>query len=101
MFRRLVATLGVLALAVALALIAWPQLLTLQRAPVLALAVSFRGAAGAVALAAAVVLTAIGLVMHRLRRGLGVVALLLVAFAASEVGVLVVRGVGAPDVPVA
>jgi endonuclease/exonuclease/phosphatase (EEP) superfamily protein YafD len=99
-FRRLVATLGVLALAAVLALVAWPQLLSLQRAPVAALAVSFRGAAAALALAIAVVLTAVGLVLHGKRRGLGVLALLLVAFAAAEAGVLVVRGVGAPDVPV-
>lgn len=101
MFGRFVATLGVLALAAVLALVAWPQLLDLQRSPVLALAVSFRGAACAVALGAAVVLTLIGFVLHRLRRGLGVVALLLVAFAVAEAGVLVSRGIGAPDVPVA
>ncbi|GAA2748878.1 endonuclease/exonuclease/phosphatase family protein [Amnibacterium kyonggiense] len=101
MFRRFVAIVAFVALAAALTLVAWPQLLGLQRAPVLALAVSFRGAAAAAALAVAVVLTAVGLVLHRLRRGLGVLALLLVAFAAAEAGVLVVRGVGAPDVPVA
>ena len=67
-----------------------------------ALAVSFRGAAALVAaVVVAVVLTAIGLVLHRLRRGLGVLALLLVAFAVAEGGVLLSRGIGAPDVPVA
>jgi endonuclease/exonuclease/phosphatase (EEP) superfamily protein YafD len=101
MLRRFVMTLVVLVLAAALALVAWPEALDLQRAPVLALAVSFRGAAAVAAAGVAVVLTAIGLVLHRLRRGLGVVALLLVAFAVAQGGVLLVRGVGAPDVPVA
>lgn len=95
------ATLAVLVLAAALVLVAWPQLLGLQRAPVAALAVSFRGAAALAAAGVAVVLTAVGLVLHRLRRGLGVLALLLVAFALAEGGVLLTRGIGAPDVPVA
>jgi endonuclease/exonuclease/phosphatase (EEP) superfamily protein YafD len=99
--RRLVATLAVLALAAALVLVAWPELLGLQRSPVVALAVSFRGAAALVAVGGAVVLTAVGFVVHRVRRGLGVLALLLVAFAVAEGGVLVSRGIGAPDVPVA
>lgn len=101
MLRRTLATLGALVLAGALALAAWPQLLGLQRGPVAALVVSFRGAEGLVALIAAVVLTLVGFVLHRLRRGIGVVALLLVAFAVAEGGVLVVRGIGAPDVPTA
>lgn len=101
MFRRFVATLGVLALAAVLALVTWPQLLELQRAPVFVLAVSFRGATAVLALGVAVVLTLVGFVLHRLRRGIGLVALVLVAFAVAEGGVLVVRGVGAPDMPVA
>jgi endonuclease/exonuclease/phosphatase (EEP) superfamily protein YafD len=101
MLRRLVATLAALVLAAALVLVAWPEALGLQRAPVAALAVSFRGAAAVAAAGVAVVLTAVGLVSHRLRRGLGVLALLLLAFAVAEGGILLSRGIGAPDVPVA
>jgi endonuclease/exonuclease/phosphatase (EEP) superfamily protein YafD len=99
--RRFVATLVVVAAAAVLVLVAWPEALGLQRAPVAALAVSFRGAAVVVALVLVVVLTAVGHVLHPLRRFLGVLSLLLVAFAVAVSGVLVVRGVGAPDVPVA
>ncbi|WP_375405299.1 endonuclease/exonuclease/phosphatase family protein [uncultured Amnibacterium sp.] len=101
MLRRFVATLVAVALIALLALVAWPEALGLQRAPVAALAVSFRGAAVLVALGLAVVLTAVGHVLLPLRRLLGVLALVLVAFAVGVSGVLVVRGVGAPDIPVA
>ena len=101
MLRRFVATLVVVVVVAVLVLVAWPEALELQRAPVAALAVSFRGAAVLVALGLAVVLTAIGHVLHRLRRLLGVLSLVLVAFAVAVTGVLLARGVGAPDVPVA
>jgi endonuclease/exonuclease/phosphatase (EEP) superfamily protein YafD len=100
-FRRALAIAVAVVLAAVLALVAWPQLLDLQRAPVAALAVSFRGAAVLAAIGVAVVLTALGFVLHRSRRFLGTVSLVLVAFAVAVSGVLVVRGVGAPDVPVA
>jgi endonuclease/exonuclease/phosphatase (EEP) superfamily protein YafD len=99
--RRFVATLVVLVLAAGLAVVAWPQVLDLQRAPVAALAVSFRGAAVLAAVGVAVVLTAVGLVVHRIRRFLGVVSLVLIGFALAVTGVLLSRGIGAPDVPVA
>jgi endonuclease/exonuclease/phosphatase (EEP) superfamily protein YafD len=99
--RRFVATLVVAMVVAVLVLVAWPEVLDLQRAPVAALAVSFRGAAALVALGLAVVLTAVGHVLHRVRRLLGVLSLVLVAFAVAVTGVLLTRGVGAPDVPVA
>lgn len=101
MFRRLVAIVLVVAVAAVLALVAWPEALGLQRAPGAALAVSFRGAAAAAAVVVALVLTAVGLVLHPLRRLLGVLALLLLAFAVAVSAVLLTRGVGAPDLPVA
>lgn len=101
MLRRLVATLVVVAVAAALTLVAWPQLLESQRAPVAALAVSFRGAAVLAAVGVAVVLTASGLVLPGLRTLLGALALLLVGFSVAVAGVLLARGIGAPDVPVA
>jgi endonuclease/exonuclease/phosphatase (EEP) superfamily protein YafD len=100
-FRRLLTIAAVVAVAVVLALVAWPEVLDLQRAPVAALAVSFRGASIVGAVGVAVVLVAIGFVLHRARRLLGVLALLLVGYVVAVSGVLLVRGVGAPDVPVA
>lgn len=101
MLRRLVSIVLVAVVAAGLVLLAWPELLDLQRAPVAALAVSFRGASVVAAVGLAVVLTAVGFVLHGARRLLGVLALLLVAFALAEGGVLLSRGIGAPDVPVA
>ncbi|WP_375389777.1 endonuclease/exonuclease/phosphatase family protein [uncultured Amnibacterium sp.] len=101
MLRRVTAVALVVGLAAVLGIVAWPQLLDLQRAPVAALAVSFRGASAVAAVGVAVVLTLIGFVLHRSRRFLGAVALVLVAFAVAVAGVQLSRGVGAPDVPVA
>ncbi|GAA4736917.1 endonuclease/exonuclease/phosphatase family protein [Amnibacterium soli] len=101
MFRRILATLLVVAVAAVLALVAWPELLGLQRAPFLALAVSFRGGAVVAAVVLAVLLTAVGLVLHGPQRLLGALALVLLAFAVAVSGVQLTRGVGAPDVPVA
>ena len=101
MIRRAAAIAFMLAVAVVLALLAWPEALGLQRAPVAALAVSFRGATALVAFGLAVVLVAIGFVLHRMRPMVGTLALLLVVYAASVGGIMLVRGIGAPDVPVA
>ena len=101
MLRRLVSIVLVAVVAAGLVLLVWPELLDLQRAPVAALAVSFRGASVVAAVGVAVVLTAVGFVLHRSRRLLGVLSLLLVALAVAEAGVLLSRGIGAPDVPVA
>ena len=101
MFRRFLTIASVVVVAAVLALVAWPQVLELQRAPVAALAVSFRGASIVGAVVVAVVLTAIGFVLHGARRLLGVLALLLLGYAVAVSGVLLVRGIGAPDVPVA
>ena len=101
MLRRLVVIALVVVVTAALVLVAWPEVLGLQRAPVAALAVSFRGASVVAAVVGAVVLTAVGFVLHRLRVLLGVLALLLVGYSVAVTGVLLVRGIGAPDVPVA
>lgn len=101
MLRRLVVIALVVVVTAALVLVAWPEALGLQRAPVAALAVSFRGASVVAAVVGAVVLTAVGFVLHRLRVLLGVLALLLVGYSVAVTGVLLVRGIGAPDVPVA
>lgn len=96
---RLVAAALAVVIAAALGLLAWPQALGLQRGPLAAQAVSFRGAGVLAALGVAVVLTALGHVSRRFRRLAGALALVLVAYAVAVTGVLVVRGVGAPDLP--
>lgn len=101
MFRRAAAIAFVLAVAAGLALLAWPEALGLQRAPVAALAVSFRGATALLAFALAIVLVAVGFVLHRMRPMVGILSLLLVVYSASVGGVMLLRGIGAPDVPVA
>lgn len=101
MFRRAAAIAFVLAVAAVLALVAWPEALGLQRAPVAALAVSFRGATALLAFGLAVVLVAVGFVLHRMRPVAGILALLLVVYAASVGAIMLARGIGAPDVPVA
>jgi endonuclease/exonuclease/phosphatase (EEP) superfamily protein YafD len=100
-FRRLLATLLVVVVAAVLALVAWPEALGLQRAPFFALAVAFRGGAVVATVVLAVLLTAIGLVLHRLRTLLGALALVLLAFAVAVGAIQLTRGVGAPDMPVA
>lgn len=101
MLRRSAAIALVLAVAAVLALLAWPQLAGLQRGPLAAQAVSFRGATIAVAALTAIALTAVGLVLHRTRSILGGLALVLLLYAAAVGGLLLVRGIGAPDLPTA
>ncbi len=100
MTRRLLAIAVVVLTVAVLGVLAWPEALDLQRAPVAALAVSFRGATALVALGLALVITAAGFVLHRMRPFLGVIALLLVGYALATGGVLLARGIGAPDLPV-
>jgi endonuclease/exonuclease/phosphatase (EEP) superfamily protein YafD len=98
-FRRLLAVLVVVVLVAALAVVAWPEALGLQRRELVAQAVSFRGATAVVAVGIAVLLTALGFVLHRARVLLGVVALVLLVFAGAEAALLLQRGIGAPDMP--
>lgn len=102
MFGRLAAITFVVIVALGLAVLAWPEALGLQRAPVVALAVSFRGATALVAVGVAVLLTAVGFLLHSRRRPVvGSLTLVLIAYALIVGGILVMRGIGAPDVPVA
>ncbi len=96
---RLAAAALIVVLTAGLGVLAWPQALDLQRAAGAAQAVSFRGATVIAALGVAVVATALGHVLPGLRRLAGVLALVLVVYAAGVAAVLLVRGIGAPDVP--
>ncbi|MFD1720218.1 endonuclease/exonuclease/phosphatase family protein [Amnibacterium endophyticum] len=96
---RLRSVAAVALLAAVLGLLAWPQVLDLQRGPVAAQAVSFRGATAVAAVGGAVVLSALGHLTRRFRRLAGALALVLVAYAVAVTGVLLARGIGAPDLP--
>ena len=97
MIRRLVALVLVLAVAAALLLALWPQALDLQRSWPAAQLVSFRIVAGAIAVAAAVVLLILGLFARRIRSTTASIAVLALVFGAVSGGVLASRGLGRDD----
>jgi endonuclease/exonuclease/phosphatase (EEP) superfamily protein YafD len=96
MFRRILAAAVLLALAVVLLLAGWPQLVGLERQPVVAQLVSLRGLAVLVAAGLVILFTLFSLVYPRSRRFTGSIALLLLVFSAVTVAVLATRGLGDP-----
>lgn len=100
MLSRAAGLLLVAAVAGALAILARPDVLGLQRTQLVAQVVAFRGAQIVVAVLLALVLTAAGLLIRR-RRRLGALAAVLLIFAGASTWVLLQRGVGAPGIPAA
>lgn len=94
MFRRVAAALALLALAAVLVLIAWPQLLGLQRLPVIAQATSLRAVLAGVAVLCVVVAVILALMWPGIRRAAAGAAALLLAFALLQLAVLGTRGAG-------
>jgi endonuclease/exonuclease/phosphatase (EEP) superfamily protein YafD len=94
--RRVLAAAVVLALAGTLVVLAWPQLLTLQRTAPVAQAISFRAALAGGAVLAAVLGTLLALLVRSGRRFFATVAALLLAFAGLQAAVLASRGFGGP-----
>lgn len=94
MFRRILAAAVLLALAAVLVIAVWPQLLGLERTPVVAQLVSLRAAAVAFAAILVVAFTLVALASAPLRRFAASVALLLLVFCAITVAVLATRGFG-------
>ncbi len=84
----------VVAVAAVCLIVAWPQLFGLERAPVVAQAVSLRGLASAIALVLVVVCTLIALLSASARRFAASLAVVLLAFVAINVAVLSIRGFG-------
>ena len=99
MFRRILAAAVLVALAAVLVIAVWPQLLGLERTPIIAQLVSLRAAAVAFAAILVVAFTLVALVSERLRRFAASVALLLLVFCAIRVAVLATRGVGGGAFP--
>lgn len=96
MFRRFLAAVLVLAAAAALLVAAWPQLVGLAKAPVVAQVVSLRGLAVAAALALVLALTLVALIVAGVRRFAATLAVILLVFCAINVAVLSTRGFGNP-----
>ncbi len=94
MFRRILAALLLIVLAVAMLVAVWPQLFGLQRAAVLAQLVSFRGSMAVIALLGALVLLVLALLSRTFRRLGSSMALLLLVFALVSTAVLATRGFG-------
>jgi endonuclease/exonuclease/phosphatase (EEP) superfamily protein YafD len=86
----------VLAVAVLLLVIAWPQLFALQRAPGIAQLTSLRGAMMVAAAVLIIVLVAVALLWRFARRLSATLALLLVGFTLVSGAVVTSRGLGNP-----
>jgi endonuclease/exonuclease/phosphatase (EEP) superfamily protein YafD len=91
---RIIAAALLVATAVALLVVAWPQVFGLATAPVIAQVVSLRGLAVAVGLALVVALTLIALISTGVRRFAASLALVMLVFCAVNVVVLATRGFG-------
>jgi len=91
---RLFSAAVIVAVAVGLVILSWPQLFGLARAPLAAQVVSLRGLGIAVAVVLAVALTLIALLARSARRFAASLAVLLLAFGAINGVVLATRGFG-------
>jgi len=94
MIRRVLSAAIIVAIAAALLVLAWPQLFSLDHAPVVAQIVSLRGLGAGIAVLGAVTLLLVALLSRALRRFAASVAVLLLAFAALNAIVIADRGLG-------
>jgi endonuclease/exonuclease/phosphatase (EEP) superfamily protein YafD len=94
MIARVLAAVLIVAVAVVLLVVAWPQLFRLEWTIPLAQAVSLRGVAIAGAVAGIVLLTIVAMISAGARRLTGSIVLTLVAFCAISLAVLATRGFG-------
>ncbi len=94
MFRRVLVILTVLGASLVALVVVWPQPFGLQRLPVIAQAVSLRGAAIVAALFVLIVMTLLAAVIRSSRRVLGALGIVVAIFCIVSVVVLATRGVG-------
>jgi endonuclease/exonuclease/phosphatase (EEP) superfamily protein YafD len=94
MFRRVIAAIVLLAVAVALLIGTWPQLFGLERTMYVAQFVSLRGLTIAISAVAIVALLLLSMLSRGFRRFGSSLALLLLVFALAGVAVLATRGFG-------
>jgi endonuclease/exonuclease/phosphatase (EEP) superfamily protein YafD len=91
----------VIVVAIALAVMAWPQLFGAQQQPVIAQIVSLRGIAVVVAALVLVLLLIASATSRAARRFAGALALVVVAFGGVQLAVLSTRGIGGAALPAA
>lgn len=101
MIRRALPALTLLALGAVLLVVAWPQLLGLQRALLVVQVATLRGLLLGIALLLAVLTGVLALATPRARRFLAGLTVLLLGFSAIQFAVLSTRGVGATPDPAA
>ena len=94
MFRRTLAAIIIVATALALLVIAWPQLFGVVQLPILAQLVSLRGAAASVGLGLVALLVVVALVAKSVRRFAASIAVIMLAFCLINLAVLSTRGFG-------
>src|SRR5690554_390052 len=94
MFRRLFAAVFILGVAAALLVVAWPQLLGLQRTPLVAHAVSLRALAASAAVGLVVLIVVVAMLARGFRSMAASLAVMLVAFVLINAAVLSTRGFG-------
>ncbi len=99
MFRRILAAAAVVLLAVTGLVAAWPQLFGLERVAIIAQVVSLRGLALVVAVLLAILFGVLALSSRRLRRFLGALTAVLLAFSLLTLLVLSTRGYLADERP--
>jgi endonuclease/exonuclease/phosphatase (EEP) superfamily protein YafD len=99
MFGRVVGAIVVVAVAVALLVIGWPQLVGVQQQPVIAQIVSLRGIAVCVAALVLVLLLIATATSPGARRFTGALAVVVLAFGGLQLAVLSTRGVDADPLP--
>jgi len=97
MFRRVLSALVIVALAATLLIVAWPQLLGLQREAGVVQVTSMRGLLAAVAVLVAVLFALAALVSRGWRSFAGPVAVVLLVFAGVQLAVLSTRGAGGEE----
>ena len=101
MIRRVLAATVLLAVAVTLVVVTWPQLFGLQKTAIVAQLVSLRGLAVAGAAGAAIILLLMALANRTIRRFTASLGLVLIVFVAANSVVLASRGAGGESIPTA
>src|SRR5688572_22840356 len=94
MIRRLLAAVFILAVAAVLLVIAWPQLLGLQRTPLVAHAVSLRALAASAAIGILLLVVVVAMLARGFRAMAASLTVMLVAFVLVNAAVLSTRGFG-------
>ena len=94
MVRRVLAAAIIVIVGIVLLILAWPQLLGLQRTPGVAQVVSLRGLEIAIAAVIVVALGFVAVLAPPLRRFAASIAVLLLVFAALNAAVVATRGIG-------